>query len=82
MDHETAELPVQSGKKKILFIINPVSGGRSSKKIPDKIKSGIDINNFSFFFNLPKEPAMHVCWLQKHLTKKRMLLWLWVAMAP
>ncbi len=48
MDHETAELPVQSGKKKILFIINPVSGGRSSKKIPDKIKSGIDTNKYSF----------------------------------
>jgi len=35
-------------KKQILFIINPISGGRSSKKIPDQIKAGIDTDKFTY----------------------------------
>lgn len=48
MDKETLDLPAQTGIKKILFIINPVSGGRSLKKIPEQIKAGIDASMYQF----------------------------------
>ena len=35
-------------KKQILFIINPISGGKSSKKIPDQIKAGIDTDKYTY----------------------------------
>lgn len=45
-------------KKQILFIINPISGGRSSKGIPDRIKAGIDSGKYEYKFKFT-ESAGH-----------------------
>ncbi|MCB2207939.1 MAG: diacylglycerol kinase family lipid kinase [Bacteroidetes bacterium] len=48
MDKENKSSRLQTGKKKILFIVNPISGGKSSKKIPEQIRKGIDTNKYDF----------------------------------
>ena len=47
MEKEFADLTDKiNGKKRILFIINPVSGKRSSKNILKEINSGIDSEKY------------------------------------
>ncbi len=42
-------------KKQILFIINPISGGKSQERIPDQIKAGIDPNKYEFEIKFTEE---------------------------
>jgi len=60
MEKEFADLPDKiKEKKKILFIINPVSGKRSSKNILNEINSGIDPEKYIIDVKY-SESAIHV----------------------
>ena len=63
MEKEFAYLPDKiNEKKRILFIINPVSGKRSSKNILNKINSGIDSEKYIVEIKY-SESALHVATL-------------------
>ncbi len=48
------------GKRKILFIFNPISGTKSKKAVPELIKAGIDSDRFDFDI-AETEYAGHAC---------------------
>jgi YegS/Rv2252/BmrU family lipid kinase len=44
-------------KKKVLFILNPVSGGKPTDKIPDIIRSEIDTGKYDYEIKFTKHPG-------------------------
>ncbi len=63
MEKDFADLPDKiNEKKRILFIINPVSGKRSSKNILNEINSGIDSERYIVHIKY-SESALHVATL-------------------
>ena len=57
-------------KKKIIFIINPISGTVSKAKIPSYVKAGIDTKKFDYQF-INTEYAGHASLIAKQAAEEK-----------